>query len=75
MGGVDSGVVEHGDRVVGHLGERVGPVGLVAATGAPIVEGEGAERPGEPEPLQVPEMLVGAEALDEQRRRRTRAGR
>ena len=69
VGGVDAGVVEHGDGVGRHLLERVGAVRLVAATGAAVVEGDRAVGPRQGQPLQVPAVLVGAEALDQQHRR------
>ena len=49
--------------------KRVGAVGLVAATGAAVVEGDRAVGPRQRQPLQVPAVLVGAEALDQQHRR------
>ena len=67
--GLLAGVVEHGDRVVGHLLERVGPVRLVAAAGAPVVERDAAVPGSGGQALEVPAVLVGAETLDEQDRR------
>ena len=75
VGGLDAGVVEHGDGVVGHLLERVGAVRLVAATGAAVVEGDRAVAARQRQPLQVPAVLVGAEALDQQHRRPAAADR
>ena len=68
VGAVDAEVVEHGDRVVSHLLQRVGPVRLVAAAGAPVVEGDRVVPGCEREALHVPEVLVGAEPLDHQHR-------
>ncbi len=58
-------MVEHGDRVVGHLFERVRAVRFVAASGTRLSAQSSVPRSGG-EPLEVPAVLVGAEALDEQ---------
>ena len=71
MGGVDAGGVEYGDRVVGHLLEAVVTEGLVAAAGTAVVERDDAVARREHEPLHVPAVLVGPEALDHQHRRCT----
>ena len=48
---------------------RVAAVRLVAAPGAPVVEGDRLVAARQRQPLQVPAVLVGAEALDQQHRR------
>ena len=69
VGVVGAGVVEHGERVVGHLLERVGAVRLVAAAGAAVVEGDRAVAARQRQALQDPQVLVGAEPLDHHDRR------
>ena len=63
---VDTGAVEHRDRVVGHLFERVLAEGLVAATRATIVERDRPVPGGQGDALEVPAVLVGTEALDQE---------
>jgi len=68
MGGLLAGIVEHGDGIIGHLFERVLAVRLVAASRAPVVEGDAPVSRCGGESLEVPAVLVGAEALDEEDR-------
>ena len=75
VGGLDAGVVEHGDRVVGHLLQRVRAVRLVAAPRPPVVERDRLVPGCGGESLQVPAVLVGAETLDEEDRRLAADGR
>ena len=51
------------------------PCGLSLRPEAAVVERDGVDRPGQPQPLEVPAMLVGAEALDEQHGRAASAAR
>ena len=69
MGPVDALGVEHGERVEGHLLERVRPGRAVAAPGAPVVDGVAAVAAAEGQPLEGPAPGVGAEALDHEQRR------
>ena len=73
VSGLDAGVVENRDGIVGHLLERIRPEGFVTLAGAAIVMSDHAVAPGENEPLKIPEVLVGSESLDHQHgwRRRT----
>ena len=69
VGALDADVVEHGDGVGCHLVEVVVADRLVAAPGAAVVEGDDAVAQREHEALDVPAVLVHAEALDHQQRR------
>ena len=69
MGALDSRMVEHGHRVVGHLRERVAAEGLVAAPHPAVVDGDRPEVAGEGEPLEGPAVQVRGQALDHQQGR------
>ena len=65
-----TGMIEHGDGIVGHLLDRVHAERLVAASCAAVVERDHAVAASQREALHVPAVLVGAEALDHQHRGR-----
>ena len=66
---VDADVVEDGDSVGRHLTQVVVAGRLVAAAGTAVVEGDDAVAQREDHALDVPTVLVHAEALDHQHRR------
>jgi hypothetical protein len=66
--GLDACVVEHRDRVLGHLLEVVGALRLVAAAGAPVVECDRAPAERERGALEVPGVLLRTESLHEEHR-------
>ena len=66
---LDTGRVENGQRVTGHLRSRVRPRRLVAVADAAVVEDEHAETLREQRDDRLPAPAAVAETLDEQQRR------
>ena len=63
-----TGMIQHGDGIVGHLLDRVHAERLVAASCAAVVERNHPVVTRQREALHVPTVLVGTEALNHQHR-------
>ena len=66
---VDSGMIEHGNRIGSHLFNRVRAKRLVASTGTAVVVGDHAVARGKNEPLHIPHVLICTKTLNHQDRR------